>query len=128
MRSARPDGFEVTFTHPVDPAIHAEVVGTMSRINPEAYVLAAEAVWLADQRKQAAAIRCPTLVLYGSEDRITPAALSATPFTPGRPSVIVAHTIKGRGVSFMEGRLAYHYKNPSDDDLIAALAELEAGP
>jgi 3-oxoadipate enol-lactonase len=33
-------------------------------------------VWLADQREEAAAIACPTLVLCGSEDRITPPHLS----------------------------------------------------
>lgn len=48
------------------------------------------------------------------------------PFVHGRPSVILAHTVKGKGVSFMEGKLLYHYRNPSDDDLIAALAEVGA--
>jgi len=51
-------------------------------------------------------------------------AFSEVPFRSGRPSVIVAHTVKGKGISFMEGKLAYHYRNPSDDDLTAALAEL----
>ena len=49
-----------------------------------------------------------------------------TPFHSGKPSVIVAHTVKGKGVSFMEGELLYHYRNPSDEDLVAALAEVEA--
>jgi pimeloyl-ACP methyl ester carboxylesterase len=48
----------------------------MARIDPGAYALAAEAVWLADQRRQANAIACPVLVLCGSEDRITPPHLS----------------------------------------------------
>lgn len=43
----------------------------------------------------------------------------------GKPRVIVAHTIKGKGVSFMENRVEWHYKNPNDDQLAAALAELE---
>jgi pimeloyl-ACP methyl ester carboxylesterase len=33
-------------------------------------------VWLADQRAEAAAVASPTLILYGSADRITPPALS----------------------------------------------------
>ena len=41
--------------------------------------------------------------------------------------MIVAHTIKGKGVSFMEGQLAWHYKSPSDEQLAAALAELGGG-
>lgn len=42
----------------------------------------------------------------------------------GRPLAVVAHTVKGKGVSFMEDKLAWHYKNPDDDQVIAALAEL----
>lgn len=57
-------------------AIRTEVIETMSRIDPAAYVLGARAVWLADQRARAAQIGVPTLVLVGREDRITPPALS----------------------------------------------------
>ena len=41
------------------------------------------------------------------------------------PSVIIADTVKGKGVSFMENRLLWHYRPPSDEQLEAALAELE---
>jgi len=58
------------------PAMHAEVIDTMSRIDPAAYVIGAEAVWLADQRDRACAIDVPTLVLVGDEDDITPPPLS----------------------------------------------------
>jgi transketolase len=40
------------------------------------------------------------------------------------PSCIIAHTIKGKGVSFMEGENAYHGVAPSDDELTRALGEL----
>ena len=46
---------------------------------------------------------------------------------PGPPRCVLAHTVKGKGVSFMEGQVAWHYRPPSDDDLAAALAELERG-
>lgn len=59
-----------------DAAIREEVIATMSRIDPAAYALGAEAVWLADQADRARAIRVPTLVLVGEEDRITPPDLS----------------------------------------------------
>ncbi len=52
------------------------------------------------------------------------AALDALPFAPGRPSAIVAHTVKGKGVSFMEDDLEWHYRPPNDADLARALAEL----
>jgi len=54
----------------------AEVIATMAAIHPEAYRIGARAVWLADQRDRAAAIRAPTLVICGDEDAITPPLLS----------------------------------------------------
>ena len=59
-----------------DSSVRSEVIETMSRIDPAAYALGARAVWLANQRDRAAAVRCPTLILCGSEDRITPPVLS----------------------------------------------------
>jgi transketolase len=41
------------------------------------------------------------------------------------PICIIAHTIKGKGVSFMEGENAYHGVAPSSDELTRALGELE---
>jgi transketolase len=41
------------------------------------------------------------------------------------PFAIIAHTIKGKGVSFMEDRLEWHYKSPNEEEFAAALAELE---
>ena len=46
--------------------------------------------------------------------------------TVGRPTMIVAHTIKGHGVSFMEGIIEYHGSTLSEDEVRRALAELEA--
>lgn len=52
------------------------------------------------------------------------AALLTVPFESGKPSSIIAHTVKGKGVSFMENQLAWHYKFPDDEQLRQALAEL----
>ncbi len=60
-----------------DPQVRSEVVETMSAIDPQAYRVGAEAVWLADQRDRAGLVDVPTLVLVGAEDRVTPPALSA---------------------------------------------------
>jgi 3-oxoadipate enol-lactonase len=73
MAEARVD---VLLAQPADPEVRREVVETMSRIDPAGYRIGAEAVWLADQRDRAAAIRVATLVLCGTEDKITPPALS----------------------------------------------------
>jgi transketolase len=51
-------------------------------------------------------------------------ALYDVPFITGKPSCIIAHTVKGKGVSFMENDLAWHYQSPKDDQLRQALAEL----
>ncbi|NJN81472.1 MAG: transketolase [Caldilineaceae bacterium] len=56
------------------------------------------------------------------------AALTAVPFEPGRPSVIIAHTVKGKGVSYMENQLAWHYRSPNDELLEQALTEIGAAP
>jgi 3-oxoadipate enol-lactonase len=56
--------------------LHQEVRETMARIDPEAFRIGAEAVWLADQRDRVAAIQVPTLVLVGDQDTVTPPELS----------------------------------------------------
>jgi transketolase len=53
------------------------------------------------------------------------ATFAAVPAIPDRPTVVIAHTVKGKGVSFMEDKLEWHYKSPSDDQLKQALAELQ---
>ena len=73
MANARVD---ILLAQPADPEVRREVVETMSRIDPAAYRIGAEAVWLADQRDRAEAIRVPTLVIVGDQDLVTPVDLS----------------------------------------------------
>jgi transketolase len=51
-------------------------------------------------------------------------AFQAVPFAPGRPTCIIARTIKGKGVSFIEDRAGWHHHVPTDAELSAALREL----
>ena len=51
-------------------------------------------------------------------------ALAGVPWEPGKPSCLIAHTIKGKGVSFMENQLAWHYQSPNATQLQQALTEL----
>jgi transketolase len=46
------------------------------------------------------------------------------PSTTGRPVAVIANTVKGKGVSFMEDRVEWHHKVPSEDQVQAALKEL----
>jgi len=52
------------------------------------------------------------------------AALEAVPREPAKPAVVIARTVKGKGVSFMEDRLEWHYKSPDERQLARALEEL----
>ncbi len=52
-------------------------------------------------------------------------SMSGLPDPSGKPLAIVAHTVKGKGVSFMEDDNNWHYRIPNEDELARALAELE---
>lgn len=53
-------------------------------------------------------------------------ALASVPFEPHTPSCIIANTVKGRGVRFMEDDLLWHYRSPNDEEFSEALSELKA--
>jgi transketolase len=50
---------------------------------------------------------------------------SSVPLTTDSPTCIIAHTCKGRGVSFIEDRAAWHHRVPTEEELAAALDELD---
>jgi transketolase len=50
-------------------------------------------------------------------------AFERTP-VPGKPTVIIANTVKGKGVSFMEDDLLWHYRSPSVEQLEKAISEV----
>ncbi len=51
--------------------------------------------------------------------------LTGIPFEKGRPTCVIAHTVKGKGVSFMENKLLWHYRCAQNEEFDAALAELK---
>lgn len=51
-------------------------------------------------------------------------SLTNVPWQSNKPSLLIAHTTKGKGVSFMENTVEWHYKSPSADQLVSALEEL----
>lgn len=71
-----------------------------------------------------AAFRWAVREVDGHDLMALESALATVPWEPGRPSCLIAHTTKGKGVDFMEGSLAWHYKAPSNDELAAALKQL----
>ncbi|MFT2010025.1 transketolase [Pontibacter sp. 13R65] len=50
----------------------------------------------------------------------------AMPFEEGKPSLVIAHTIKGKGVSYMENVLKWHHGVPSEEQYHQAIEELDA--
>ncbi len=44
----------------------------------------------------------------------------------GKPTVVIANTVKGKGISFMENNILWHYRSPQGDEYEAAVKELEA--
>jgi transketolase len=53
-------------------------------------------------------------------------AFAAVPAASGKPTAVIAHTVKGHPVSFMSDNVAWHHKVPSAEQVDQALAELEA--
>lgn len=52
-------------------------------------------------------------------------AFETTKITKGKPSIIIAKTVKGKGVSFMENRAEWHGKAPNEEEYNLALSELK---
>jgi len=52
-------------------------------------------------------------------------ALVTVPKQKEKPTAIIAHTIKGKGVDFMEDKLLWHYKSPNKDELDKAINQIE---
>ena len=60
----------------------------------------------------------------GHDHKALAGLLSSTPWDAGKPCFLIAHTTKGKGVSFMENSVEWHYKSPNTEQLAQALEEL----
>ena len=60
----------------------------------------------------------------GHDHAALASALGAAPWTTGKPSMLIAHTTKGKGVSYMENTVKWHYSTPNAEQLAQALQEL----
>jgi transketolase len=54
------------------------------------------------------------------------AAYTAAKAVKGKPTVIISHSVKGKGVSYMENQASWHGSAPKDDQYEQAVAELTA--
>jgi transketolase len=56
------------------------------------------------------------------------ATLNQLPFRSGQPSCLIAHTVKGKGVDYMENELLWHYRTPNAEQVEAALKQIGGCP
>ncbi|WP_317236165.1 transketolase [Niabella hibiscisoli] len=61
----------------------------------------------------------------GNDVEVLKSTLQDLPFEAGKPSVVIAHTTKGKGVSYMENVLKWHHGVPSADEYELAIKELD---
>jgi transketolase len=66
----------------------------------------------------------PVLEIDGHDLAQIGKALDQAEATRGTPSLIVAHTVKGKGVSFMENNPEWHGKSPKPEEAVAAIREI----
>ena len=65
------------------------------------------------------------LEVDGHDHEAMAAIFANVPTTNGRPTIVIAHTIKGKGVSFMENTVLWHYRCARAEEFDTALRELE---
>ena len=51
-------------------------------------------------------------------------AFRAVPFEANKPSAVICHTVKGKGVSFMEDDNNWHYRAPTAEEVVKSFKEL----
>ncbi len=61
----------------------------------------------------------------GHDHNLLQQTFAEVPFASDKPSCVIAHTTKGKGVSFMEDTVLWHYRTPRGAEFEGALAELE---
>lgn len=86
-----------------------------------------EVMDLGSLRDKLASFGFETVALDGHDEALLDATITAMRANrDGRPKAIVARTVKGKGVSFMENQNLWHYTRLNSDTFAAAMAELES--
>lgn len=87
----------------------------------QSYSTTAEVLNLEPMADKWRAFGFATREVNGHDVEALRAHLAATPFEPGKPSVLVCHTVKGRGIRELEWNATWHHKNKVTDDEVDAL-------
>jgi transketolase len=92
-----------------------QLYGTLSEIMPIDPVLA-----------KIQAFRWNTIEIDGHDMQQIVGSLRRAAAVKGKPTMIIAHTVKGKCVSFMEGSALWHARPPTQEECELALCELKA--
>lgn len=84
-----------------------------------------EVLSIGDVRAKWEAFGWNAIEINGHDIAAIDAAFESAMRFKGKPSIIIAHTIKGKGVSFMENTAKFHGLAPTDEELAQALEELK---
>lgn len=68
---------------------------------------------------------CNVIEINGHDHGILLKSFIESNTCENKPTVIIAKTIKGKGISFMENKVKWHYSSPNENELIQALKEIE---
>lgn len=83
-----------------------------------------EVMDMGDLGAKFAAFGCQVMEIDGHDyNQIYRALMTGDSRNPAKPTVIIANTVKGKGASFMENRLEWHFKSPNDEQLQIILKE-----
>lgn len=103
----------------------SNLVYIIDRNRLQSYGSDVEVMDMGDMKAKFDAFGCNAIEIDGHNyDQIYRALMTACGRNQSKPTVIIADTIKGKGVSFMENRLEWHFKSPNDEQLATALEEL----
>lgn len=76
--------------------------------------------------KKFEAFKFHTIEIDGHDFGAIEKAIAEAENTKGKPTAIIMHTVKGKGVSFMEDKVGWHGVAPKDDEYEQAMAELKS--
>jgi transketolase len=68
-----------------------------------------------------------TIEINGHDHRAILHAFHEAETVKGKPTIVIANTVKGKGVSFMEGSVKFHGKSPNEEEYATAMKELGGG-
>lgn len=104
----------------------SNLVLIIDRNRLQSYGSDVEVMNMGDMASKFSTFGCQTIEIDGHNyDQIYRALMTSTSRTKSAPTVIVANTTKGKGVSFIENKLEWHFKSPSDEQLPVFLEELD---